>query len=174
MIGSRFTAWPLIPQILHGGDGTGSEAMSQKTRELALKIKAPKWPVLSVRIAALGLGAAASMLTRVAWVESGVASANDPWVPLELPQRSALPKMIDSGKITGENESIVESRKAATYRRGAEVRRGEWSFAHRGKQHSGKSPMLTNRAWGFSFPHAEKQIRRATRAKRRCKVAAYF
>jgi hypothetical protein len=37
MIGSRFTAWPLIPQILHGGDGTGSEAMSQKTRELALK-----------------------------------------------------------------------------------------------------------------------------------------
>lgn len=37
MIGSRFTAWPLIQQILHGGDGTGSEAMSQKTRELAPK-----------------------------------------------------------------------------------------------------------------------------------------
>jgi formate dehydrogenase major subunit len=39
MIGNRLTAWPLIRQILHGGDGTGSEAMSQKTRELAPKNK---------------------------------------------------------------------------------------------------------------------------------------
>lgn len=37
MIGNRLTAWPLIRQILHGGDGTGSEAMSQRTRELAPK-----------------------------------------------------------------------------------------------------------------------------------------
>ena len=62
------------------------------------KIKASKWLVQSARIAASGLGAAAALLTRVAWVESGVASANDPSVPLELPQRSALPKMIDSEK----------------------------------------------------------------------------
>ena len=39
MIGNRLTAWPLIRQILHGGDGTGSEAMSQRTRELAPKNK---------------------------------------------------------------------------------------------------------------------------------------
>lgn len=39
MIGNRLTAWPLIRQILHGGDGTGPEAMSQRTRELAPKNK---------------------------------------------------------------------------------------------------------------------------------------
>lgn len=39
MTGNRLTAWPLIRQILHGGDGTGSEAMSQRTRELAPKNK---------------------------------------------------------------------------------------------------------------------------------------
>ena len=37
MIGNRLTEWPLIRQILHGGDGTGSEAMSQRTRDLAPK-----------------------------------------------------------------------------------------------------------------------------------------
>lgn len=39
MSGNRLTAWPLIRQILHGGDGTGSEAMSQRTRDLAPKNK---------------------------------------------------------------------------------------------------------------------------------------
>lgn len=39
MIGNRLTAWPLIRQILHGGDGTGPEAMSKRTRELAPKNK---------------------------------------------------------------------------------------------------------------------------------------
>lgn len=39
MIGNRLTAWPLIRQILYGGDGTGPEAMSQRTRELAPKNK---------------------------------------------------------------------------------------------------------------------------------------
>lgn len=39
MLGNRLTAWPVIRQILHGGDGTGSEAMSQRTRELAPKNK---------------------------------------------------------------------------------------------------------------------------------------
>ncbi len=37
MSGNRLTAWPLIRQILHGGDGTGSEAMSERTRDLAPK-----------------------------------------------------------------------------------------------------------------------------------------
>jgi formate dehydrogenase major subunit len=39
MIDNPLTAWPLIRQILHGGDGTGPEAMSQRTRDLAPKNK---------------------------------------------------------------------------------------------------------------------------------------
>ena len=34
MIKEIFTRWPLIRQILHGGDGTGPEAMSERTRTL--------------------------------------------------------------------------------------------------------------------------------------------
>jgi len=34
MIKDMFTRWPLIRQILHGGDGTGPEAMSERTRTL--------------------------------------------------------------------------------------------------------------------------------------------
>ena len=34
MIKDMFTRWPLIRQILNGGDGTGPEAMSERTRTL--------------------------------------------------------------------------------------------------------------------------------------------
>ncbi len=34
MIGDLFRDWPLVRQILEGGDGTGEESMSRRTREL--------------------------------------------------------------------------------------------------------------------------------------------
>lgn len=33
----KLMRWPVVQQILHGGDGTGPEAMSQRTRELLPK-----------------------------------------------------------------------------------------------------------------------------------------
>ena len=37
MLRSLLSRWPLIEQIRTGADGTGSEAMSQRTRELLPK-----------------------------------------------------------------------------------------------------------------------------------------
>ena len=37
MVGSVLGRWPVFRQILHGGDGTGPEAMSRKTQSLKMK-----------------------------------------------------------------------------------------------------------------------------------------
>ena len=37
MLSELFAKWPLVRQILEGGDGTGPEAMSEQTRGLRMK-----------------------------------------------------------------------------------------------------------------------------------------
>src|SRR6202040_3207853 len=39
MLGNLLMKWPLVRQIVHGGDGTGAESMSEKTRNLRARNK---------------------------------------------------------------------------------------------------------------------------------------
>jgi hypothetical protein len=50
MVKDTLTRWPFIRQILSGGDGTGVEAMSARTRVFAPDMRAPRWLARSVRI----------------------------------------------------------------------------------------------------------------------------
>lgn len=112
MIGSRFTAWPLIPQILHGGDGTGSEAMRKKTRELALKNQGVEVArsVCPYCGAGPGRGGGAADARGVSGSGCRVRerSLGAGWASATL--RTSENHRF--GKITGENESVVGSRES--------------------------------------------------------------
>ena len=58
MLRSLLSRWPLIEQIRTGADGTGPEAMSQRTRELLPRItmrrsRAPSAPIAALDVDSL-------------------------------------------------------------------------------------------------------------------------
>ena len=52
MLRELLSRWPVVKQIKTGGDGTGPEAMSDRTSILVRAPRALKWRVLSALIAA--------------------------------------------------------------------------------------------------------------------------